>query len=337
MYDRIILIGNGFDLAHGLPTSYFDFLLWYANSTINEFNNLWLQNYSNGYVSIKPNGRELPQVANRQQFANIDGLTFENTLLKSIFTNPSINNWVDIEYVYYSELIKIYKQYERLNVERNGSLERDIVRLNDELEHLKGKLIAYLNQLDCNNIKVNDSIFKKLETERTNESGYKTIFVIFNYTKTFDKLYRKHIVGHNDVVLYIHGELNSSSNPIIFGYGDETDLYYEKIERLNINEFTKNFKSFKYLHSDNYKKLFFKIDKGYEVSVIGHSCGISDRVLLKEILTSNRCKSINLYHYKRPDGTTDFEEKTQEISRHFPANLKHKMRTMIFDRGPLVG
>ena len=27
--NRIILIGNGFDLAHGLPTSYGSFIDWY--------------------------------------------------------------------------------------------------------------------------------------------------------------------------------------------------------------------------------------------------------------------------------------------------------------------
>jgi len=27
--NRIILVGNGFDLAHGLKTSYKDFIIWY--------------------------------------------------------------------------------------------------------------------------------------------------------------------------------------------------------------------------------------------------------------------------------------------------------------------
>ena len=27
--NRIVLIGNGFDLAHGLKTSYADFIYWY--------------------------------------------------------------------------------------------------------------------------------------------------------------------------------------------------------------------------------------------------------------------------------------------------------------------
>jgi hypothetical protein len=34
---RIVLIGNGFDLAHGLKTSYSDFLSWYMCKAFNEF------------------------------------------------------------------------------------------------------------------------------------------------------------------------------------------------------------------------------------------------------------------------------------------------------------
>ena len=34
--NRIILVGNGFDLAHGLKTSYADFILWYCERRIKE-------------------------------------------------------------------------------------------------------------------------------------------------------------------------------------------------------------------------------------------------------------------------------------------------------------
>ena len=35
--NRIILIGNGFDLAHGLPTRYEDFINWYWEKRVNSF------------------------------------------------------------------------------------------------------------------------------------------------------------------------------------------------------------------------------------------------------------------------------------------------------------
>ena len=36
--NRIVLIGNGFDLAHGLPTRYEDFINWYWEQRVRNFN-----------------------------------------------------------------------------------------------------------------------------------------------------------------------------------------------------------------------------------------------------------------------------------------------------------
>jgi len=33
--NRLILLGNGFDLAHGLKTGYNDFILWYMRRAYN--------------------------------------------------------------------------------------------------------------------------------------------------------------------------------------------------------------------------------------------------------------------------------------------------------------
>jgi hypothetical protein len=38
--NRIILIGNGFDLAHGLKTSYKDFIDWLWRQTIADFDGI---------------------------------------------------------------------------------------------------------------------------------------------------------------------------------------------------------------------------------------------------------------------------------------------------------
>src|ERR1700761_1630604 len=38
MMNRIILIGNGFDLAHGMPTDYVSFIKWYLKQCFKEAN-----------------------------------------------------------------------------------------------------------------------------------------------------------------------------------------------------------------------------------------------------------------------------------------------------------
>ena len=81
----------------------------------------------------------------------------------------------------------------------------------------------------------------------------------------------------------IHGRLDDESS-VIFGYGDEVDSYYKRMEDLNENELLRHAKSFGYFKNHNYRKLisFLASDK-YEVWIAGHSCGLSDRVMLKKI------------------------------------------------------
>ncbi len=34
--NKLVIIGNGFDLAHGLKTSYNDFIYWYLQQTLSK-------------------------------------------------------------------------------------------------------------------------------------------------------------------------------------------------------------------------------------------------------------------------------------------------------------
>ncbi|OFY22564.1 MAG: hypothetical protein A2W98_09390 [Bacteroidetes bacterium GWF2_33_38] len=135
-------------------------------------------------------------------------------------------------------------------------------------------------------------------------------------------------------VNYIHGKLNNESNPIIFGYGDEIDSYHEKIEQLNNNDFLKNFKSFGYSMTRNYQDLFKFLGMGnrklkYEVHIMGHSCGLSDRVLLNGIFEHENCEKIKIYYHQKDEFSNDYVEKRMDISRHFKAESKGKMRLII--------
>jgi len=133
-------------------------------------------------------------------------------------------------------------------------------------------------------------------------------------------------------VINIHGKLNDPDNPIIFGYGDEMDPHYEKIENLNNNEFLRNIKSFGYFRTDNYQKVIRFIEGVYNeftVKILGHSCGLSDRILLNTIFEHPNCKAIKIYYYQKSETENDYFEKTQEISRHFKASGKGDMRTKI--------
>ena len=137
----------------------------------------------------------------------------------------------------------------------------------------------------------------------------------FNYTSTAD-LYIPE--GSEFKVNHIHGELGNDKNPIIFGYGDELDDDYKEISKLNDNDYLKNIKSIRYLETDNYRKLLSFIDSApFQIYIMGHSCGNSDRTLLNTLFEHKNCVSIKPFYYQKPDGTDNYIEIVQNISRNF--------------------
>ena len=150
----------------------------------------------------------------------------------------------------------------------------------------------------------------------------------FNYTPTAD-LYLK---DEGDVsVSHIHGELGNDNNPIIFGYGDELDDDYKEISKLNDNDYLKNIKSIRYLETDNYRKLLSLIDSApFQVYIMGHSCGNSDRTLLNTLFEHKNCISIKPFYHQKDDGTDNYIEIIQNISRNF--NSMQLMRDRVVNK-----
>ena len=121
------------------------------------------------------------------------------------------------------------------------------------------------------------------------------------------------------------------SNLVNFGFGDEMDDDYKRIENLDDNEYLKNFKSFQYLQNSNYKKLLDFIDGNkFQVIIMGHSCGLSDRTLLNTIFEHTNCRSIKVFYHRKDDGSDNYTEMIQNISRHFKD--KKMMREKIVNK-----
>ncbi|WP_167596646.1 AbiH family protein [Leeuwenhoekiella sp. ZYFB001] len=167
-----------------------------------------------------------------------------------------------------------------------------------------------------------------------------SIFVLnFNYTNV-SLLYSNHFTeSHLDndckfqwpEINHIHGALNDNKNPIIFGFGDELDDNYSKIEKLNDNKYLENIKSIRYSDTDNYKKLLQYINSDqYQICIFGHSCGISDRTMLNTLFEHENCVSIKPYYHLREDGTDNYSDIVRNISRNF--NNKASMRDKVVNK-----
>lgn len=159
------------------------------------------------------------------------------------------------------------------------------------------------------------------------------IFVSFNYTNTAIK-YAK----HESDIIHIHGKLNDNENSIIFGYGDEIADEYKLLEEAHDNELTKNNKANRHLETGNYRKVLDFIEKDlYQIFIMGHSCGCSDRTLLNKLFEHDNCASIKTFFHDKGDGNNNFSEIISSMARNFKD--KSLMRDVVVNKGfckPLI-
>jgi hypothetical protein len=207
--------------------------------------------------------------------------------------------------------------------------------LNRQFDYLITKLTEYfvfINENISSYSRLPIDKRSNLDKAFTFESDSPITFLNFNYT---DTVFNLDYAG-DDEVLHIHGRVSDlERNPIIFGYGDETDETYQKIEDSGENIFLEHIKSFGYFKTNNYSRLISFIDSApYSTHIVGHSCGLSDRILLNEIFEHQNCREIEIFYHKRKDGSDNFTEITQEISRHFKPQNKSLMRRRVSSKDP---
>lgn len=356
--NRLIIIGNGFDMAHGLKTSYMDFINWYweqrAKAFAQEYTNVskdclctflinpeafrfyesWAYFNRFNYLNTQ-NGKDIIQYIKEQTDRfTIEYSPFFETILQSIETK----GWVDIENDYYQLLTKKIK---------NPNCNYTIEELNEQLAFLQQKLIEYLNAISIDKEKQNilDKMIEYFDPADfaigskkkamdylgldRNISSIKEIhdpkvkidklipqrfmLLSFNYTKTA----RLYAIDDRFECNYIHGQLEEPEH-IIFGYGDELDKNFQQILDMNDNRLLNNIKSIKYLETGHYRRLLeFLMAAPFQVFIMGHSCGNSDRTLLNTIFEHENCISIKPFYHKDENGKDNYMEITQNIYRNF--------------------
>lgn len=362
--NRIILIGNGFDLAHRLKTSYNDFIDWiieekskiiieskykYSDQDITYV--LGKYNYNINIAFIKGifyrnencKSIEVEFENNRHLINNNDygSINYKNQFLKSIIHSKNVIGWADIETIFYDELNKLLDN-EKTNDIDIEKFNLDFQRIIDLLEeylliivknkgdidkNIQLRILELLNtNVMQNHLSIEYKINNKPLTYTTNNKGEeihsigekdisKCLIVDFNYTKTiYPYLIDKTTNDLNKKYIYIniHGELNNINNQMIFGFGDELDENYIRIEKSRLNGVLKFIKSINYLKASNYREVLNFLElKDFQVYTWGHSCGLTDRTLLNHIFEHKNCAGIMPYYYQR------FNEETKEYSNNY--------------------
>lgn len=410
--NRLILIGNGFDLAHGLKTKYSDFIEWYWREwnirLKGSFNRIEKDVLCSFELkdSVKMSGwyytwefqlglpilfdKEYDVLTIAKQNRELCDYVIKSPLFEKICYQVETKNWVDIEDVYYYFL-------------KSSDNPKQI---NEDLEFLKNKLVDYLKslqeatvnpiikkqifspiskeeiavesksqwdemmkeRLNYDDIKwknLIDGYYTDYESLRSAESSiehFKNEFVTdirsgtfddvmesicpafrlpdnimllnFNYTNTADMYLPK---ADKFTVNHIHGTLRNPES-VIFGYGDERDDEYEVLMKKDDNEYLQHIKSFRYLEASNYRNMLSFIESApYQVCIMGHSCGLSDRTLLATLFEHPNCVSIKPYYHKKCDGTDNYRKLVQNIARNFSDPRLMRDRVVRKDRCEPLG
>ena len=155
--NRIVLIGNGFDLAHGLKTSYADFINWYWKQWKRELILCHCSILEDPLCSIELDTEEtdftqwhgflMQKSIAYQQMSGMEfydafsngGLAImkKSKLLTRICQSIETKGWVDIEADYYALLKECLK--------KNSTIE--VKKLHEHFAYLQEKLIEYLLEI----------------------------------------------------------------------------------------------------------------------------------------------------------------------------------------------
>ena len=149
--NRIVVVGNGFDLAHNLKTKYEDFITWYWEKTWKYLQNYAAIIFDDGlcYIESEPNSFAIynyfrksistSEICNyvvslKKNFSYIKRVDISPFLVR-ISQSVETKGWVDIEADYYAMLVECKGEKDELN------------RLNKDSTVIQDLLVEYLKEI----------------------------------------------------------------------------------------------------------------------------------------------------------------------------------------------
>lgn len=304
---KILILGNGFDLAHGLLTRYADFLEFCEIVMTDPFKYERIEKWLSKYIADAHTIRECIENIDLigEFMVLIEGNIWYEYLCQQ-YDNSSIKgeNWIDFEseisfvietidkhvrnlshnwYYLKEEIgddIDFPAKFEAFRIIVDNTFDKKFetvknvrTRMYDDLNDIIMALEIYLSEFVEKLIKPN-----KLNLIDEIAPDY---IINFNYTHTYQNVY-----GGDVKPFHIHGELNHKPNNMVLGI----DEYWSKKERDRHTNFT-IFKKFAQRIQKRTGRDYFEIynklkqsDEQVKVYFFGHSLDVTDKDVLKMFL-----------------------------------------------------
>ena len=345
---KILIIGNGFDLANNLPTTYRDFLEFCEKvsyifedtslKTVEEYYNKYLQewefnndvklNLMNFFI-VKSNTGETTQriysfrfwqdskkrslfLEKMQELYDcINDNVWYRHFNEKIKGNSKIGkNWIDFE----SEIAEVLlTKDEKQSTYFN--MQRELRALDDEMSSI---LLKHLNRLTRAlelylDVILNAITPKKIEDLNDEVFNY---ILSFNYTNTFFKHYKMNISYEYTERCCIHGEVSDTSSietcNLVLGIDDK-----EEIDDEQFLPFKKFYQRIIKQTNNNYSNWLDEIKTSpeykYELHIFGHSLDVTDKDILKDFMLNDNVVT-KIYYYRRYENDkADFSSKIRNL------------------------
>lgn len=271
---NLYIIGNGFDLGHGLPTTYWDFRT-YLENLYPDFLRAFEEHYYIYTGMINEEKKKLLWNELESNLANIDeDIIIENAVGIDMNLESGDVGIEDTLYYYFR----------------------------DEYSYIE-QLAKYLKQW-VRTIRIRDVGKKTTQLINTKED----LYITFNYTAVLETVYK---IPQNRIV-HIHGSLRERDGEPILGHGNMGRI--EKIqeskkeaERIFDEKWSSICKVVEEYYMQTYKdveRYTFKLidltkNETEEIHVIGHSIAGVDRLYFKNIDVFSKGKpNWNIYYHR---------------------------------------
>lgn len=315
---NVLVIGNGFDIAHGLYTKYIDFYN-FCNAikrAIDDKREIAIREdikeklLKSEFMKSTANIINNKKIVNDEILEKMIKICKDNYWLNCIKERNLSNDphWCDIEGVIADEISKfsyVTKKYSSTKVRSQAlmnesreiiSIYKKIINYTQEKQSFKTnvylfkeKLLSDLNDLTWMlEIYLSKFLNRKSKTYKFFETLNIDYIINFNYTDTYNKLYKKDIPTH-----FIHGKIRNNDKDamnMVFGIGDrinEEDNNYEFIE------FQKYYQRIIYKTGNDYAK-WLDNDEIMNIFIFGHSVNEVDGDIIERLITR---KHTNIYIY----------------------------------------
>ncbi len=269
----LFIAGNGFDIAHGIPTKYRDF---------REF-----------IIKMFPNALKYRDVIiHMKDFDDLDTSEFAAEILLNTMDRVCGADWCNFEealaYVDFNNKFPKANHKEDETYEEDNELMKNYLLYMDRLtsgfiyctQHWQKFFWLWIREVQ---IQIKPSMYTPKENLKGLFNDPEMLFFTFNYTKTLQKLYKLEKVTH------IH---NQAGQKLIFGHGQDDVMYGEKSNEAYLfssflDDMLMTFKKDTEFSMIRCKKFFKELNTNIDrVYSYGFSYGDVDSVYIKRIVNS---------------------------------------------------